>query len=120
MSTVSKLKWVLVMVMVFATASQARDYYGAISYSSSTGYYGYSYDYSSKWQAIRTARRKCGARDCVDALWFRNACGALALAGRGGYGTGWGTTRSRARREALRSCHRYNRSCYIQKVVCTR
>ncbi|MFK5976466.1 MAG: DUF4189 domain-containing protein [Sulfurovum sp.] len=111
--------WILILAMIFSVGAEARNYYGAISFSQSTGAYGYAYDYKSKRGAMNAARRKCGRRDCKTPLWFRNACGALAIGNGNGYGTGWGNTRSSAKRKALRSCRKYNRGCYIKKSVCT-
>jgi len=108
----------LILTMVFTVNLEARNYYGAISYSPSTGAYGYSYDHYSKYNAERAARNQCARRDCVIPIWFKNACGALAI-GSNGYGSGWGSTRARAKREALRSCRRYTGGCYIEKSVCT-
>ncbi len=109
---------ILILAMLLSVSVEARNYYGAISYSPSTGAYGYSYDYTSKRGAQRAARKQCGYRDCKKSLWFRNACGALAV-GNNGYGTGWGSTKSRARRAALRSCRKYSRGCRVKRWVCT-
>jgi len=117
-NVLKKSFWVLILAMLFSINAEARNYYGAISYSPSTGAYGYAYDYNSKSSARNAARRQCGYRSCKNSLWFRNACGALAV-GNSGYGTGWGSTKSRAKREALRSCRKYSRGCYVKQWVCT-
>ncbi len=108
----------LILAMLLSVSIEARNYYGAISYSPSTGAYGYSYDYNSKSSARHAARKQCGYRNCKNSLWFRNACGALAV-GSSGYGTSWGNSRSSAKRKALRSCRKYSRNCTIRKSVCT-
>jgi serine/threonine-protein kinase len=92
--------------------------FGAIAYSSSTGSYGWSYDYRSRAEAERVATRNCGAADCTPALWFVDACGAIAV-GDNGFGTGWGTDRSRAEVEALNSCRGYTSNCSVRQWVCT-
>lgn len=103
-----------------ASPTVAQDYYGAIAYSPSTGAHGWTYDYATRQEAQDTALSECRqhADDCVIALWFRNACGALAI-GSNGYGSGWGTSRSRAERDALQSCRRYTGGCSIKRWVCT-
>ena len=51
-------------------------------------------------------------------VWFRNACGALAI-GFDGYGSGWGTSRKLAESYALQSCQRYSGGCWVVRWVCT-
>lgn len=110
--------WLVAFAMIFSVALEARDYYGAISYSPSTGKYGYSYDYNYRSGAESAARNQCARRDCSTLLWFRNACGSLAV-GRNGYGSGWGSNRARAKREALKSCRRYTGGCRVVNTICT-
>ncbi len=116
--TLKKLKWLISIVIIFNMNLEARNYYGAIAYSPSTGDYGYSYDYSSRYSAEQNAISRCGAYDCSSLIWFRNACGALAV-GNNGYGSGWGDTKYRAKREALKSCRRYSSGCSVRQWVCT-
>ena len=96
----------------------AYDNYGAIAYSPSKGLYGYSYDYSSLQGAKYGAISRCHADDCKIVVWFKNGCGALAT-GTGGYGSGWGTTLSGAKHEALKACSLYSPDCHIVRWVCT-
>jgi uncharacterized protein DUF4189 len=100
--------------------SEARAYYGAIAYSPSTRAHGWSYDYDSRGEAERRALDKCNrhAGDCVVPVWFRNACGALAV-GADGYGSGWGVSRKAAETFAVQSCGRYSGGCSIVRWVCT-
>ncbi|KAB2915287.1 MAG: DUF4189 domain-containing protein [Hyphomicrobiaceae bacterium] len=122
------MRWNLVVlatclaVGLGGTRAEARDNYGAIAYSPSTGAHGWSYDYPSRSAAESTALRNCRrhASDCVVPIWFRNACGALAVAPGGGYGSGWGTSRSLAERYAMQSCRGHNNSgCSILRWACT-
>ena len=112
---------VLVALLASAGAAQARDYYGAIAYSPSTGAYGYSYDHPSRADAEARALAECGNRasDCQLPLWFRNACGALASGGNGGWGTGWGTSRGLAEGYALSTCRQHTSGCSVIAWVCT-
>ncbi len=64
---------------LYPAEAQAQDMYGAIAYSSSTGRYGYSYDWGSRSEAEDYARSQCGRSDCAIKVWFKNACGALAV-----------------------------------------
>jgi serine/threonine-protein kinase len=98
----------------------AQDNYGAIAYSPSTGAHGWAYDYGSRAAAEQVALSNCGqhADDCVVPIWFRNACGALAV-GADGYGSGWGSNRNLAERYALQSCRKYTSGCWIKRWACT-
>mgnify|MGYP005852027927 CR=1 FL=1 len=58
------------------------------------------------------------ARDCASGVWFRNACGALATGPRG-WGSGWGSTQSRANAEALGVCRRYSRGWSVRLRFCS-
>jgi hypothetical protein len=62
---------------VCATKTGSRQY-GAIAYSSATGAHGYSFDYANRESAQARALSECGA-DCKIAVWFNNACAALAV-----------------------------------------
>lgn len=108
---------------VGATQALAVDYYGAIAYSEATGSHGYSYDYTSQPAAENRAVQECEAYarsgDCQVLLWFRNACGALATAPNGAYGTGWGINRSIAEGYAVETCSAYGQGCVPIRWVCT-
>jgi serine/threonine-protein kinase len=95
-------------------------HHGAIAYSPSTRAHGWSYDYPSRAQAERRALDRCRrhAGDCIVAVRFHGACGALAV-GPDGYGSGWGASRKLAQSYALRSCARYSDGCEVVRWVCT-
>lgn len=99
----------------------AQNYYGAIAYSEQTGSHGYSYDYSSQRGAESSAVGECEryskSGDCQVLIWFRNACGALATASNGAYGSGWGVNRGVAEQYALQSCG--SSGCRVIRWVCT-
>jgi serine/threonine-protein kinase len=98
----------------------APEYYGAIAYSPSNRAHGWSYDYSSRRDAEHRALVLCRrhADDCIVPVWFRNACGALAV-GADGYGSGWGASRKSAEGQAIQSCRRYSGNCVVIRWVCT-
>ena len=68
----------LFVLLGAATAAAAGDNFGAIAFSSSSGATGYSYDYDSRDGAEERALQECGP-GCKVVLWFKNACGALAV-----------------------------------------
>ncbi len=98
----------------------AQDFYGAIAYSPSTGAHGWSFDYRSRNEAENVAKSNCGkhATDCIVPIWFRNACGALAV-GSNGYGSGWGTSQKIAEGYALQVCGKHTTGCTIKRWACT-
>lgn len=100
--------------------AMARDYYGAIAYSTSTGAHGYSYDYDSRYDAEQRALNECYqyGGGCQVAIWFRNACGALAV-GPNGWGADWHANRSGAESKAIARCSQYSYGCSIVRWVCT-
>lgn len=108
------------MCVAAGSGEAAAANYGAIAYSPSSKVYGWSYDFPSRGAAENEALSKCRrqASDCVVPLWFRDACGALAI-GSNGYGTGWGTDRGLAERHALGSCRRNSQGCAVVRWVCT-
>ena len=112
---------VLLVLLAFTGSAHARDHYGAIAYSPSTGATGYSYDHYTRADAEAGALNECGKRasDCQLPLWFRNACGALAVGSGGSWGTGWGTSRGLAERHALATCRKLTSGCSVASWVCT-
>lgn len=119
------LRFVMAVSAVFAFAglgsgAAAAEQYGAIAYSRSTKAHGWAYDYPSRSAAENQALSKCRsqANDCTVPLWFRNACGALAI-GSSGYGTAWATERGTAERQALVLCRRHSQDCAVKRWVCT-
>jgi hypothetical protein len=92
--------------------------YGAIAFSTDTGGVGYSYDYSTQAEAENRALYECGP-DCMVVLWFRNACGALAIGDGNGWGTGWAGSRAAAERSALSTCGKYTGGCFVKQWACT-
>ncbi|BAW97885.1 hypothetical protein NIES970_28480 (plasmid) [[Synechococcus] sp. NIES-970] len=103
----------------------AQNYFGAISYSPKTGTYGYSYDYSNQQAAINIAQNQCNQRsngtgDCESLVWFSNACGSLAVASNGSYGSGWGENPDLAEYYAIDTCSDYGGyDCAVLETVCT-
>ncbi|WP_019502345.1 DUF4189 domain-containing protein [Pseudanabaena sp. PCC 6802] len=111
------------MVAMSAAAASAGDLYGAIARSRSTGDKGFSWNYSTRYEAERRAIAECssysGAGDCEALLWFRNACGSIAESNDGGAGTGWGTTRALSQDYAIDSCNSVGSGCRVTRTICT-
>ena len=110
---------VLASMTLFVTPAEANNY-GAIAYSQSTGASGRSWDYRSRAAAERAALNNCyrHAGDCR-VIWFRNACGAVAVGNGGGWGSAWANTRRQAQNAAIRSCRRYTSGCQVRVWQCT-
>jgi hypothetical protein len=105
------------LVMAQAAPAMA-DNFGAIAFSSSSGANGYSYDHGSREGAEEHAMQECGP-GCEVVLWFKNACGSLAVGNGNGYGTGWADSRGEAEDIAMRSCRQQNGGCGVKVWTCT-
>jgi hypothetical protein len=94
---------------------------GAIAYSPSTNQAGFSYNWPNEVDAELTALGHCDrlASDCETAITFRNACGALAVGDRGGWGADWGVDREAAEWAALEQCRRYDNGCDVRRWQCS-
>ncbi len=110
-----------ILLLAFSGVAEARDNYGAIAYSKSTRVQGYVYDLETQDEAESAALINCSdlAADCEPLIWFRNACGALAVSSAGAYGATWGEDEATAERKALASCGEYAKDCQIVRWVCT-
>lgn len=92
--------------------------YGAIAYSDSTGAWGSAYDYASQELAEQWAKHRCGAQDCTIRVWFKNACGSLAV-GNGCSGTGRANSRDEAQSLAVAYCRNSGVGCTVKCWACT-
>ena len=100
-------------------AAALADSFGAIAYSPDTGANGWSHDYPSRRGAERAAQDNCDADDCRIAIWFKNACGAVAVGSNGGWGSDWGGDRRRAQSKAIRACSRNDDGCSVVRWQCS-
>jgi len=96
--------------------------FGAIAYSPNTGSYGYSHNYGSRVRAERVAMSNCRAYagDCRVITWFYNACAALAVGNRFGYGYGYAPGPKQAASIALSQCRLNDRGCRVVERVCSK
>jgi hypothetical protein len=116
---------ILVLALAAAVAGsalgvRADDNFGAIAYSPSSGADGYSYDYATQAEAEERALAECNSRGegCQSVLWFRNACGALAV-GPDGWGTGWAEDQGTAEENARDECSKHSGHCAVTRWACT-
>ena len=116
-----KKRWGIIAGLLLATegimagVALADDNYGAIA-TSSSGAWGYAYDYSSRQAAENAALQQCGESGCKVQVWFKNACGAVAKDGTN-LGWGWALTREQAEANALSYCG--TEACKVQVWACT-
>ena len=116
-----EIHYLVVAFALTSLASPAFAGYGAIAYSQNSRAHGQSWNYPTRWEAEQRAINECSTRGygCKAVMWFRSACGALAVSGRGGYGAGWDTSKYVAEQKAMAECYRHNNSCYIELSHCT-
>jgi serine/threonine-protein kinase len=109
------------LVWAGASGAQAQNYFGSIAYDANTRNHGYSFDYGSQQAAEQAALAECRKRSggCTVAIWFRNACGALAI-GNAGWGAHWGNDQAQAEGRALQKCYEFTTGCKIERWVCTK
>ncbi len=121
---VMHLMLVVFVLLLVSLPVSAEDRYGSIVFSQESGggyAWGISWSYDSRYSARDRAIAECRSRrgtSCAEVAWFRNACGALAIGDRNGYGSGWGTSLALAQSYALQSCRNYNRNCRIAASEC--
>jgi serine/threonine-protein kinase len=112
---------VAAFAILFAGQAAATDYFGAMAYCPKTQTTSWSNNYQARDKAEGRAIEECeerGGKECQSVLWFKNACGSLAL-GTGGAGSGWGTSEDRAELEAMKSCSGISKKCEIKFTKCT-
>ncbi|WP_349368148.1 DUF4189 domain-containing protein [Salinarimonas sp.] len=110
------------MGIAMASGALAQERYGAIAYSQETDAHGWSLDFSTQGEAEKRALKECGIHGpgCVVTTWFRNACGALAVAPDRSWGADWGASEDEAGRKALGRCRTHAaKGCVVARAVCT-
>lgn len=99
--------------------------FGAIGYSEAHRNSYAQTDFPTRAAAEAAVLADCHKDDpadttCQAPLWFRNACGAIAKASDGIYGTGWGDTQDIASNWAVRTCRKEGGTdCRMRMVVCS-
>jgi serine/threonine-protein kinase len=109
------------VVVLTAGTAVAADSFGAIAFSQATGGYGFSYDHGTRREAESRAMSECNSRSrgCKVAIWFKNACGAVATGSNNGWGSAWAGSRERAERDAIGYCSEQTRNCQVLAWACT-
>ncbi len=123
-NTITSIAFILMASLLFvtsATTAHAKNKFGAIAISPSSKAMGWSFNYNSKWKANQVALNKCRkyASDCKIGVWFRNACGAVAVGANGGWGAHWGNSVKSAKWKAKKTCRKYDSYCKVKRWVCT-
>jgi hypothetical protein len=115
-----RLILIVVATMLLSAGAARADLYGAISLSPANGATGWSFDFTSRWEAEDVSQRNCyrHASDCRVAIWFKNACGAVAR-GPQGWGADWAETPYLAQSAALASCARHSGGCRVIRWQCS-
>lgn len=115
---------VLLAAAAFGSAAQAGscgyvNCWGAVGIGPN-GAAGFSYNYSSENGALDRMYAECPS--CNSWYTFANACGAIAQAPDGAWGSGWGDTRELAEYYAGQTCAQYTRSggCRTAVWACSR
>jgi serine/threonine-protein kinase len=96
--------------------------WGAIAYSPSTRATGYSWDAVNVVDAETTALQYCdqNANDCISAITFHDACGAVASGDGKGWGADWGIDEEIAQDTALQACYAHgNQTCKVVRWQCS-
>jgi hypothetical protein len=107
-------------VALYSTVAEAQDRYGAIAFSESSGADGWSSEHPTRRSAEQRALNQCAlqADDCQVVVWFRNACGALAVGTGNTWGANWGNSRHAALTAAMRTCSDSADDCKPRQWVC--
>jgi len=112
----------LLLLLVFLPgAVLGADYFGAIAWSPQSKVYGWANDFSSRAAAEKAAVTHCAkrAKDCQAVLWFKSACGALAVGPKGDAGWAWAENQPQADRSALQACAKHSKACTVKQRLCT-
>lgn len=122
--TLTSIAFILMASLLFVTSvttAHAKNKFGAIAISPSSKAMGWSFNYNSKWKANQVALKKCRkyASDCKIGVWFRNACGAIAVGNNGGWGANWGHSVKNAKWKAKKTCSKFDSYCKVKRWVCT-
>jgi hypothetical protein len=97
--------------------------FGAVSYSPSTGIYGWATGFAALYNAQNQAALNCSASatDCRNLMWFANTCAALSISAtnKSAVGWAWNTHAATAQYNAQFECGRYANDCIDQGSVCS-
>ena len=101
--------------------AQSQSYFGAISFSPSSGAAGWGFDFPSRGEAAEASLRNCSryADDCEVVTWFADGCGAL-VASKESFIAVWNPSKEVALRRAMLRCRAEDGpGCAVVRWVCT-
>jgi len=115
---------VLAAAAAFGRPAHAQGIYGAVAISSSTGVYGYGYNYDTargaQDRAMQECRQRSQATDCRVYANFQRACFALAKAGNNAFGWAIGYPNDERSERALNECaFRNGADCKVVEQFCS-
>jgi uncharacterized protein DUF4189 len=95
--------------------------YAAVAFSSSTGSYGYAWNYGTRGEAEQAALSRCTASDARIVGWVQGGWLALAIGENNStYGVGWeygdGATNTVAEQRAINECHARGEN--VRTLIC--
>jgi len=90
----------------------------SISFSPSTGSYGFAKNYQNRQEAESAANSYCGQEDCLIVAWAQNACVSIATSPSNAYGGSWDTKPKQAEKKAKALCQKYDSDCKVMKTIC--
>jgi hypothetical protein len=97
--------------------------YAAVAYSSSTGSYGYAWNYGTRGEAEQVALSRCTAADARIVGWVQGGWLALAIGENNAYGVGSeygdGATNTVAEQRAIDQCHSRGEKVSILICICS-
>lgn len=104
-----------------ATGAARAAEWGTIAYSPSTGATGWTFNQVNEVDAELGALNNCSqhADDCVTAINFHDACGAVAVGDAGGWGAAWGYDDADAQFKAIDACSGYDSGCDVVRWQCS-
>jgi hypothetical protein len=103
-----------------ANSEDKKDYWCAIGFSSSTGKFGSSTNWTDRGSATRQARENCNADDAECVVLCCNGWCAIALGDDNKYGVGWGSSRAVAEKHALDWCQKETTNAKVVFAVYSR
>src|SRR5690349_1095707 len=122
MRHIARLTVAAIAAALSMSAPAFAESWGAIAYSPTTGAAGWSADNVTEVDAELIALDFCGehADDCISAITFHDACGAVAKGDGIGWGADWGIDGEIAQDTALQACYTHgNSSCRIIRWQCS-
>lgn len=120
--TIAVVLAALAALLVAGAPARAQGVYGALAISSSTGAYGYGFNYATEAQARDRALTECAkhAQDCKVYATFQRQCIAVARASNNAFGWAYGFAADERGERALNECAgRNGNDCKVVTRFCS-